>query len=145
MKVWCLLEWKWNQEKGKHSTVGCSISALQGPSLQMTEPEWQWSEINFCFFCVANLCSPVINIILSFLFVCFHKAESSGILWLHKSRLFDTLSFCSDLLYVEKIFEKVKINSSEHRRQTNKLMCSVTPKSIIRAWRGKVEQAMIIF
>lgn len=133
--------------KGKRSTVGCSISALQGPSLQMTEwiPAWTTVKWNKFLFCVANLCSPVINIVLSCLFVCFHKAESSGILWLHKSQLFDMLSFCSDLLYVEKIFEKMNINSLEHRRQMNKLMSSVTPKSIIGAWRGKAEQAMIIF
>lgn len=55
------------------------------------------------------------------------------------------LSFYSDFVYVEKIFEKMKIKSLEHRRQTNKLINSVTSKSIIGAWRGKVEQVITFF
>lgn len=60
-------------------------------------------------------------------------------------QLFDMLDFCSDFLYVEKIFEEMKINSLEHRRQNYILMSTVTPKSIIGGWRGKVEQTMIVF
>lgn len=58
---------------------------------------------------------------------------------------FLTLKFCSDLFCIEKIFEKMKVKSLEHRGETKKLMSSLTPKPIMEAWTGKVEQAIIIF